>query len=174
VIDPRVRRIVDQLRTSRFAELGGARVTALIPISERLLNEVIAATLPASVPVREVTVRPQAGNRLAVRARIGRADFLPPVTVSAEIDRQAEFPDSPLVLRVLSLPGLMGLAGAALSMTAILPQGVRMEKDRVFVDLRAMLERAGYGEVVPFLEGVRVTSEEGRLLLDVSLRVSRS
>jgi hypothetical protein len=169
--NPRVLRILEELRATRFADLQGARVSASIPISERLLNSLVAASLPPGAVVRDVTLHPKAGNRISVRARIARADFLPPLTVTAEIERQPELPDGPLVLRVLSLPGLMALAGAAVSLTAALPPGVRLDEGRLFVDVRILLQRHGLDEWLALMESLRVTAEEGRLIADVTLRV---
>jgi hypothetical protein len=167
--DPRLRRIFEQLRASGFADLKGARVSVSMPLPERLLNEVVTAAVPSSAPVRDVTVHPQAANRLTVRARLKRADFLPPFTVKLAIERQPELPDSPLVLRVLTLPGLLSFAGSALS--SMFPPGVRLENDRLLVDVKGLLERQGYGDVVTYLETLRIASEEGRLQVDATLRV---
>jgi hypothetical protein len=169
--DAPLSRVLEALRDSGFADLKGARVSASIPIAERLLNTLIAATLPSSGPLRSATVRPLAGNRVKANVKIARLEFLPPVGLTLKIERQPEMPDSPLVFRVLSLPGVVSLASAALSMTTLLPAGVKLEHQRLFVDLRVLLERLGYGAVVPFLESVRVTTEEGRLILDVTMRV---
>ena len=164
-------RLLAQLRASKFAELKGARVTAILPVPERLLNEVIAAALPPSAPVRDLEVTVLDGNRLTVRAKLTKADFLPPIKLTLEIEGQPEPPDGVLVLRVASVPGLMPFASAALSMFATLPPGVRLEGERLFVGLRVLLERNGLGEVLTYLESVRITTQAGRLLLDVALRV---
>jgi hypothetical protein len=169
VRDPRLVQILERLRASRFAAIQGARVSLSIPVSEALLNELIAAVMPPSAPVRDLHVRPQAGNRLAVRGRASRLDFLPPVTISLQIEQQPQLPDRPLVVRILSLPGLLSVAGSLLS-PGSLPPGVRLERERVLVDVRQLLERQGLGEVVPLIERLNVSSEDGRLLLDVDLR----
>ena len=168
--NPRFARILEQLRASRFAELHGARVSASVPVPERLLNELVTAAIPPEAPVSDVSVHPKAGNRLTVRARLARAEFLPPITLTIEIERQPEMPDSPMVLRILSLPGLMSLAGAAVSLTSVLPPGIRMENQRVFVDLRVLLQRQGYDELLALIESVRITTDEGKLTADVVLR----
>ena len=169
-MDPRLLRIFEQLRASRFEEIKGSRVSLTIPIPERLLNELIATALPPSGPVRDLHVRPQSGNRLAVRARASRLEFLPPVTINLQIDQQPQLPDTPLVVRILSLPGLLSVAGSLLSPSS-LPAGIRLDRERIVVDVRQLIERQGYGEVVPFIERLHVRSEEGQLLLDVDMRV---
>jgi len=168
-MDPRLSAILERLRDSRLAEVKGARASLSIPVPESLLNELIAAALPASGPIRDLHVRPQAGNRLAVRGRASRLDFLPPVTISLQIEQQPQLPDTPLVVRILSLPGLLSVAGSLLSPSS-LPPGIRLERERVLVDVRQLLERKGFGEVVPLIERLNVNSEEGRLLIDVDLR----
>jgi hypothetical protein len=170
VDNPRIVRILDRLRTSRFAELRGGRASLSIPVPERLLNELLAAALPPDARVRDVSLHPKADNRLALRAKLAHADFLPPLTLTLEIERQPEFPDSPLVLRILSLPGLIALAGAAVSLTSVLPPGVRMENQRIFVDLRVLLQRYGQDQLAAMIETLRITTEEGVLTVDLDLR----
>ena len=110
-MDPRLIGMLDRLRASGFAEVKGARASLSIPVSEPILNELITAALPAGGPLRDLHVRPQAGNKLAVRARASRLDFLPPMTISLQIEGQPRLPDTPLVVRILSMPGLLSVAG---------------------------------------------------------------
>ena len=65
--NPFVRILMRQL-ASGFEDLRGADVSAAVPISERLLDELIQEALPRSSPVRGVHVAPQAGDRFIVRA----------------------------------------------------------------------------------------------------------
>lgn len=168
--DPRLTRILEQLRASGFADVKGARISLAIPIGERLLNEIVAASLPPSLPLRDLTVRPRPGNHLQVKARVAKFDFLPPVSVTLEIDQQPRLPDVPLGLRLRSFPGLTSLAGSFLSPDK-LPRGVRLEGDRLFVDVRELLDRAGHGDLAPLVERLHVASEEGRLVVEVDARV---
>ena len=169
-MDPRLLEILERLRASRFAAVKGARASLSIPVSESFLNELIAAALPPGGSLRDLQVRPQADNRLAVRARASRLDFLPPMTISVQIEQQPQLPDTPLKVKILSLPGLLSLAGSVLSANS-LPPGIRLERERVLVDVRQLLESKGFGEIVPLIERLHVSSEEGRLLLDVDIRV---
>jgi hypothetical protein len=38
------------------------------------------------------------------------------------------------------------------------------------VDVRQLLEARGFGEIVPLIERLQVSSEEGRLLIDVDIQ----
>jgi hypothetical protein len=171
VPDAPLGRALDQLRASRFADLKGARVSLSIPISQRLLNEIVAAAIPPSAPVRDLTVTPRPSNLLEVRARVSKFDFLPPIKVTVEIEQQPRLPDIPLSLRLRSFPGLTAIAGTLLS-PASLPRGVRLEGEHVLVDVRQLIEHAGYGDLVPLIERLHVGTDEGRLILHVDARVS--
>jgi hypothetical protein len=170
VAGDRVIRALEQLRATGFADVRGARLSLSIPISERLLNEVVVAAIPASAPVRDVTVTPGPANRIQVRGRMAKLGFLPPMTVTLEIEQQPALPDTPLALRVRSFPGLTSMAGSLLS-PSTLPRGVRLDGDRLLVDVRQLLERAGYAELLPLIERMHVASEEGRLIVDLDARV---
>jgi hypothetical protein len=170
-VPPELVRILARLRESRFADLKGARVSAAVPISERLLNELVRGALPPSAPVHDLSIRPEAANRLTVSATMGM--FAPTATV--EIERQPEPPNAVLVLRISKIssngmPLPTPLATAFLAKFATLPPGLRLEGERLSVDLRSLIERRGFGEIFAYLESVRITTEEGRLLLDLVLR----
>jgi hypothetical protein len=166
--DPRLAALLEHLQASRFRDVAGARASVVVPVSEALLNAVIAASIPANAPVREVAIRPEASNRMLVRVRLTKPAFLPPVNVGVLIERQPEFPGSPeLVLRITSLPGLMSFAGAAMSFVNVLPPGVRMTGDRVFVDIPAQLERFGQSHLLPHVRRINVFTEPGRVILDL-------
>lgn len=168
--DSGLRRALEQLRATRFAEIKGARLSLSIPVAERLLNELVGAALPPSLPVRDVTIRPRASNTLQVRARVAKLDFLPPVTLTLDIDQQPRLPDTPLGLRLRTFPGLAALAGPLLSQKPF-PPGVRLEGDRLFVDVAQLLDRAGLGDFVPLIERLHVATDEGRLIVEVDVRV---
>ena len=67
-VDPRLLQILEQLRASRFAEIKGAHASFSIPVSERLLNEVIAATMPSTRRFATCTC----GRRRPTACRSGR------------------------------------------------------------------------------------------------------
>ena len=169
--NPKILDVFAQLRALQFADLKGARLAASIPVSERLLTALVAASLPPTTKIRDLSVHPQDGNRLTVRIKLPHADFLPPVAVNLLIERQPELPDSPLILRLLTFPAIISMVGAAFSMSSVLPAGIRMEKDRVSIDLKALLERYGYADLIPLIRGVRVRTEEGRMIFEVDAGV---
>lgn len=168
VADARLSRILETLRASGFRDIAGARVTATLPLSERLLNELIAVSLPSAGAIRALTVHPQPENRIGVRVRLARPEFLPTITVTLAIDRQPRLPDDPrFEFRVMGLAGLLALAVPVASLQSQLPPGVQLERDRLRVDLATLLAQQGHGDLLSYVEDLRLATEAGRLLIDV-------
>jgi len=152
-----------------FADLAGSEGQAAIRVSERLLNTIIAEQLRGSASIRELHVSPRAGNRFGVRLVLAKS-FLPAISLDVAIDKQPSLPGDPVLALTLSgMGGLLRFAGPAAGFLNVLPPGVRMEGDRVFVDIRAVLAPHGLTSVLDYLQEVRMTTEEGRLV--VSFRV---
>lgn len=173
-MQPRFAAFIQEQLATGFADLEGARISATLPIRERLVNDAIARGLPPGGVVRTLYVRPRDGNCFDAQIKLARPAFLPAVNVTATVERQAAIPESPvLVLRLSSLPGLISAAGFGAGLFNVLPPGVTLDGDRVNVDLRVLLHQHGLGFVWPFIERADVTSAEGRAVLELDLRVSR-
>ena len=169
-MDERWLRVFLRQHASGFDDLRGADAAVTLPVSERLLNEAITEVIPRSAPVRDLHVRPLAGDRLAVRLRIGSSPLLPAITLTLSIERQPTFPDSPVLILKMERTGLLALAGPALRFLNALPAGIRVEHDRIYVDLPTLLEVRGLAHYLGYINALNVTAVEGALI--VSLRAS--
>jgi hypothetical protein len=159
--------ILGQLQSTGFRDIAGARFSGVIPVSERLIDEMIAASIPSSAPVRAVSVRAEPGDRLAVRIS-PRSSFLPSLTLKLHIIGQPELPASPLlVLRMTTMGGLMGFASAAFPIASMLPPGVRLEGEQIVVDLQALAAQRGMADALGYLRRLRVTTVSGQVVIEV-------
>lgn len=149
-----------------FTDLSGSEGWAVLRVSEALLNTILTDQLRASASIREMHVTPRAGDKLGVRLVLAKPSFLPPVSFDVVIDKQPSLPDDPVLGLTLSgLGGLLRLAGPIAGFLHRLPPGVRMDGERVFVDLRAALAPHGLTTVLNYLKDVAVRTEEGRLVV---------
>ena len=152
-------------QASGFRDVAGARASVTLPVSDRLVSRLISQSLPPGAPIAYVDVRAQAANRLAARVRLTRPSFMPPVTVNLAIERQPGLPDNPVfVLRLLST-GLLSFAGAAVRFMNVLPPGIRLDGDLIYIDIRTLLEHRGMAQHLRYLEHLEVTTEEGRFVV---------
>ena len=162
--------LLQHLQSTRFRDLAGTRAAATVPVSEPLLNRLIAATLPAHAPVRSVAVLPETGNHFSVRI-VPKAALLPAITLKLVIERQPELPASPvLVLRMVTLGGLFGLASGAIA--GLLPPGIQLQGERILVDLRRLAAERGLSEPFEYVTALRVETADGRLLLHVDASIA--
>jgi len=164
--------VLRQQQASGFADIAGTQVTATIPISERLINQVIAANLPSGGALRHAELHAQPGERLTLRVALARPSFVPPFNVNLEIERQAQLPDSPvIVLKLVGAGGLMAMAGSVAGLGTGLPPGMRLDGDRIHVDLRAMLRPHGADTLLDLLEELYIATGEGVLTVAFRGRV---
>ena len=121
--------------------------------------------------MREAQVHPEPGNRFSVRVA-PRAALLPSLTLKLAIERQPEFPGNPvLVLRMAKMGGLFGMASAALPIAGMLPPGVRLDGERILVDIRAMAAHRGFGDLLAHVKQLQVSTDAGRVLVQVDAGV---
>jgi hypothetical protein len=173
-MDPLFSQLLTDLRRSRFSDLTGSRAAIDLSLSDALINRAIAAVLAGSQGrLRGVTVAAQPGDRLHLDLQLARS-FVPSIGVEAMIERQPELPGLPeIVLRWRTIvPGLAALAGSAAAFFKELPPGVRLEADRVFLDLRPLAARAGVADLFPLLSELRVLTRQGAVDLHLVARVS--
>jgi len=144
----------------------------VIRVGEALLNEAAASFIAASSVVRSVVLHPRAGNEIGVQLKLAKPAFLPAFNVTLHIDKQPELPANPeLVLRLSGAGGLLRLAGPAIGSSGALPPGVRLESDRIHIDVGRLLAQHRQAELLDYVEQMQVMSEDGRLVLAVQFRV---
>lgn len=164
MMDRWLEQLMRDVRAGQPALLAGTRVVADLSIADRLVNEVIAEKIRPESAIREVTVRAEPG-RARVTIKVARPSFMPPLSFVLTVETQPELPASPvLVLRVGMMPGVAALLGTGISFMNVLPPGHRLEGDRLFVDVAAVLDSRGYGWIFPYLRALHISFEAGRIV----------
>lgn len=171
-MDPRVQAIFAAQQASGFRGLAGSDVHATLRLSADLLNQAARAFVPSMPAVRELVLEPRAGNRIEVRVALARPAFLPALHVTVEIERQALLPSDPvLVLRLSGAGGMVRLAGPAIASFGVLPAGIRIQGEHLFVDLSALLARYGQAQLLQYAEQLLLSTDEGVLVANLYARV---
>jgi hypothetical protein len=171
-----VSQIVAQLQASGFQDVAGTRVSARVPVSGSLLNQIIADALRGtSTPVRSVRVRPLPGEQFEAVVTTSMP-FVPALTVHVAVDQQPRFPASPfLVLRWSFLGGLGAIASRFVgALESRLPPGIRLDADRIVIDIAAMARPsgpAGAVDWVRYLTLLEIHTVDDRVVVDIELAV---
>lgn len=171
-MDARLQAVFTGQLASRFSGLSGSDAQATVRISDRLLNESITAALPPGGPVRSVVAHALRGDRLDATVTLSRPAFLPPLHVHLAIERGFILPQEPvIVLRVVGGAGGLLKFAAPMLGSAALPPGVRLDGDRIHVDVRAALAARGQATMLDFIRDLQFTTEEATLVVRISALV---
>jgi hypothetical protein len=171
-LDAFASQLLTQLQSSAFRDIAGSRLSARIPVSRSLVNELVAQALErTTTPVRQVDVQPREGDRLDATVRVS-LPFAPPLKVAIVVDRQPQFPESPvLVLRWSLLGGLGAIASRLLGAGDRLPPGIRLDGDRLELDIPALAARSPVAPMLSWVKTLELHTAADQLLLVVELEV---
>ncbi|MEO8074817.1 MAG: hypothetical protein ABI818_00725 [Acidobacteriota bacterium] len=169
-MDPRLRQILMRQQEAGFPDLEGTEGSIVLPISDRLLNEILASMVTLPAQVRELHVQSHAGNRIGVRVKVG-GSFLPSINLTLVIEGQPELPGSPVLVLRLKPGGLLSMVAPALHLLDSLPSGITVIVDHVHVDLARLAEHRGLQAWFAHLVVVRVDTVEGSLILTLRAKI---
>jgi hypothetical protein len=170
-MDAWMAQLIGSLREGRATDVAGSRAAVDVALSEALLNGAIAERLPPNGAIKDVRLRIADGHA-RVTLRLERPRFLPPIGATVTIERQPDLPASPTLGLRLGLPAGLGmLAGLGANLFATLPPGLRLEGDRLTVDLAALLRAQDLGWVLRYAQSLLVTFEPGRIRIQGSAGV---
>jgi hypothetical protein len=151
-----------------FPGLAGADVAATIPVSESLINEMIAQLLSPGGKVREIRVRAEESNHVTAEIRLSRPNFLPAIPVKFAIEHQPEFPErSTLELKLAQSSALFAKAASLLPFLPAPPPGIEIDGDRIRIDIRRLLAERNNADWLEYVTDLRVSTRAGAIVLDI-------
>lgn len=164
--------LLAHLQSTAFRDIAGSRVTARIPVSGSLVKMLVAHALEgATGPVREFDIRPHEGDRFDVLVTLSWP-FVPPLKVVATVEQQPQFPASPVLVLRWSLLGALGLLAArVIASLGKLPAGVRLDGDRLALDIPALAAGGPAVTVLPYVKALELHTIDDHVVLDVELEI---
>ena len=143
--------------------MAGTTLAGEIPISEALVNRLLAQKLSGHAQIDALRVQAQPNDNLAIQV-VPRARLMPPLNITARIERQPEFPANPTLLLRWAMPAagpLALFAAPVLGYFKAMPRGISMDGDRIAVDLRELLRSRGLDEAIAFVRRLEVHTRPG-------------
>jgi hypothetical protein len=165
VSEPWWRALLREQQGSGFRDLAGSEATVRLPISDRLLTSLVASRLPSSAPVSSIAVQAARGDQFSVRLKLKAPAFLPPFTIRFAIIGQPELPGSPILSCVMLTQGLAPFMGSLVRLFATLPPWIRVDQDRVLVNLRLLAAEQGLADLLALVTDLRLTTASGTFVL---------
>jgi hypothetical protein len=144
-------------------EFAGAKVSGEIPLSEDFVNRLLAERLADHPQISAARIQPHEGDVVAIQL-VPRVRMIPPLRIMARIERQPDFPRDPTLLLRWSMPAagpLALFAAPILSYFKAMPSGIRLEGDRITVDVRELLRTRGLADVAGFIRALAIHTRPG-------------
>ena len=160
--------IFQKLAANNFSDLAGLRADATIPVSESLINEVIAASLQGNKTIQSSPVFIHEQNRVSVRLK---TSLLPwPFHLKLRLDHLVDLGSfaSPKVRAWLENHHLLGNLG---SLFNVLPEWAKLYGNQVVIDLGYFLRTPEQRKLFDLVKAVEVRTEEGKAIFDVRIEV---
>jgi hypothetical protein len=156
-------------------EFAGASASGEIPLSDDFINRLIAGRLANHPQISAVRIQAQEGDTIAIQV-VPRLRMMPPLRILARIERQPELPRHPFLLLRWTMPAagpLALFAAPVLSYFKATPPGIRMDGDRVEIDLRALLRARGLEDVLGFIRALAIHTRPGGFVARFELGISQ-
>ena len=164
---------IGELFGAELQDLSGAHMSGDIPLSDGLINRLIAKALSDSPSmVTDVVIETLDDDALMARVTI-RQKYVPVLTIRAEVERQPQLPESAVFGLRWSLSGLGPLskiAAGALELVS-LPPWIRLERGMATIDIAALIAERGFAEILPHLAHLHVSTRKGQAVVTFEIRV---
>ena len=163
---------IGELIGVNLRELENARLAGTFPFTATLINRMIAEQLPPRGALAALVLEIHDGDELTAHVRL-HTPLVPPFTVKGRLEGQ---PDPargvPLVLRwwIDGLAAVSPLIGMIARRVSSLPPWVRIDGDRAEIDIGGLIDERGFGEIVPYVKSLHVSTAEGRVVLEFEMR----
>jgi hypothetical protein len=150
-------------------DIAGTSLAGEIPISDALINRLIAKRLERHAHIASVVVTSRDGDEALVRVE-PRARLIPSVPIVVRIERQPDLPRDPTLRLRWSIPAagpLALVAGAIAGYVKAMPEGVLVDRDVVVVDLRVLLRARGLEEVLDLVRRAAIHTRPGAMVVQL-------
>ena len=167
--------LLAHLRSTAFQDLAGSHISARVPIARALLNRIVADLLAGKqTPVRSVDIQPRPDDQFELTVTLS-VPFVPPLKVTLVVAQQPRFPESPIMVLRWSLLGGLGAFAAKFTgaLRDRLPAGIRMDGDRIVLDLPVIAEHAAADgiQLLLLFKRVELHTIADRAVIDVDIAV---
>jgi hypothetical protein len=146
-------------------------VSGELPLGDAFLNRAIEKLLARHPHLAAVVVQSLDGDAVSAQV-VPRVRLLPAIRFLVAIERQREFPSDPVLRLRWAMPAVGPLALPAtrvVSFFNLMPPGVRVDGNRVFLDLRELLRTHGLEEGFDLIRRAEIHTRSGGVVVRFEL-----
>jgi hypothetical protein len=166
-------RALRSVLSRNFEDIRGAHVAGTLPISEDLINAALNEEIQAPHgPVQQFEVRIGENNRLQVGLRVAVGPFSKWFRPELHVDPQALDGQTPVIRFIIASSHYGILVGLIERLSkGKLPMGVRIENQRISIDLGSVPQTAAYRQFFQHLKQLVITTRSGVISIDFEAKV---
>jgi len=158
--------IFKKLIDNKFSDLKGLTVHASIPGPQQLINEIIKAALQENKNIEYCRVSIGGQNRVSVKLK---TTMLPwPLDLKLKLFKLVDLARSPRIRASLENNLLLGKLGSFFN---ALPKGINLYGNQVVLDIGYFLRTPEQRRILDLIKSAEINTEEGKVILDVKIRV---
>lgn len=162
-------KIFQRIIHNNFSELRGTTADASIPVSQSLINELLAETLRGNKNIAslQASIHPQ--NRVSLDVKTALLPWT--LNLKLKLDKSIDFASysSPKIRAWMENNRLLGSLG---SLFNALPAGIKLYGDQVVIDLGVFLRTPEQRSLLSLVKSVDMRTEEGKVILDAKIEVN--
>ncbi len=161
-------KIFQKLLDNNFLDLRGMTADASIPVSESLINEILAAALQGNKNIDSCQLSIHAENKVTAKLRTTLLPFS--LNLRLRLDHAVDFASysSPKVRTWLENNLLLGKLGAFFD---ILPDGIKLYGNQLVVDLYSFVQTPEQRRLLHLIKSIGISTEESKIIFSVNIEV---
>ena len=162
---------LDRERAAGFPALAGADLSLAVPITQTVLNDLLAFGLAAAPPidgVSDISVRFAGNDLLAAQATIEKWVFKKTILVEARVERHVPFATNPVLTLTLLTRGVIEM----ILNVVPLPKWVSIDGSTIKVNLRDILRENGAEEWARFVHELNIFVKPGVAHLTAKITIA--
>ncbi|HJR81907.1 MAG TPA: hypothetical protein VJ821_17675 [Anaerolineales bacterium] len=149
-----------------FSDVKGLTADVSIPVSQQLVNEVIATALKGNRNIDDCQVSIGGQNRVSVKLKTTLFPW--PLDLKLKLFREIDLTRSPRIRASLENNLFLGKLGSFFN---VLPEGIKLYGDQVVVDVGSFLRTPEQKRFLALIKSAQVNTEEGKVILDAKIKV---
>jgi hypothetical protein len=158
--------IFQKVIANNFSDLKGLAVDASVPISQKLINEIIESALQGNTRIEYCRVSIGGQNRVSVKLKTTVWPW--PLDLKLKLFRSVDLARSARVRASLENNLLLGKIGSFLK---ALPEGVDLYGNQIVLDIGSFLGTPEKKRFLDLVKSAEINTETGRVILDARIRV---
>ncbi len=160
--------IFQKVIANDFADIAGLTANASIPMSESLINEILAVAIQGDKTVQACQLSIHEQNQISVRLKTNLWPWS--LNLRLKLDKSVDFESlsSPKMRLWLENHRWLGSLGSFLN---ALPHWAKLYGSQLVIDLACFLHTPEQKRLLSLIKSVEISTEEGKAIFDIEVKV---